>query len=111
MISFEALWTLVSEEVVMHECLRVLDAQTAIFVVPVSAWRSNLFESPKALSAQHTIFVGRNAPRRLHEQLIIGFVSSKYYIRSSCERLGAQTTTFVVLECWAAMRVVDSYCL
>ena len=69
MISFEALWTLVSEEVVMHECLRVLDAQTAIFVVPVSAWRSNLFESPKALSAQHTIFVGRNAPRRLHEQL------------------------------------------
>ena len=69
MISFEALWTLVSEEVVMHECLRALDAQTTIFVVLVSAWRSNLFESPKALSAQHTIFVERNAPRRLHEQL------------------------------------------
>ena len=37
MISFEALWTLVSEEVVMHECLRVLDAQTIIFVMSVSA--------------------------------------------------------------------------
>ena len=40
MISFGALWKLVSEEVVMHECLRALDAQTTIFVVPVSAWRS-----------------------------------------------------------------------
>ena len=38
MISFEALWKLVSEEVVMHECLRALDAQTIIFVVLVSAW-------------------------------------------------------------------------
>ena len=55
MISFEALWKFVSEEVVMHECLRALDAQTIIFVMSVSAWRSNLFESPKALSAQHTI--------------------------------------------------------
>ena len=69
MISFEALWTLVSEEVVMHECLRALDAQTITFVVSMSAWRSNFFESPKALSAQHPIFVERNAPRRLHEQL------------------------------------------
>ena len=43
MISFEALWTLVSEELVMHECLRALDAQTIIFVVPVSAWRSNYY--------------------------------------------------------------------
>ena len=68
-ISFEALWTLVSEEVVMHECLRALDAQTTIFVVSVSAWRSNLFESPKALGAQHAIFVERNASGRLHEQL------------------------------------------
>ena len=42
MISFETLWTLVSEEVVMHECLRVLDAQTTIFVVPVSAWELKL---------------------------------------------------------------------
>ena len=41
MISFEALWKLVSEEVVMHECLRALDAQTIIFVVPESSWRSN----------------------------------------------------------------------
>ena len=63
MISSEALWTLVSEEVVIHECLRALDAQTTIFAVSVSAWRSNLFESPKALSAQHTIFVERNAPK------------------------------------------------
>ena len=55
MISFEALWTLLSEEVVMHECLRALDAQTIMFVMSVSAWRSNLFESPKALSAQHII--------------------------------------------------------
>ena len=41
MISFEALWKLVFEEVVMLECLRAFDAQTIIFVVPVSAWRSN----------------------------------------------------------------------
>ena len=93
-ISFEALLKLVSEELLMHECLRAPDAQTIIFVVhvsawrsnlagclralaaqtiifvvSVSAWRSNLFESPKALGAQHTIFVERNAPRRLHEQL------------------------------------------
>ena len=33
MISFEALWKLVIEEVVMHECLRALDAQTPIFIV------------------------------------------------------------------------------
>ena len=33
MISFEALWKLVIEEVVMHECLRALDAQIIIFVV------------------------------------------------------------------------------
>ena len=33
MISFEALWKLVIEEVVMHECLRALNAQTTIFVV------------------------------------------------------------------------------
>ena len=33
MISFEALWKLVIEEVVMHECLKALDAQTTIFVV------------------------------------------------------------------------------
>ena len=33
MISFEALWKLVIEEVVMHEGLRALDAQTTIFVV------------------------------------------------------------------------------
>ena len=69
MISFEALWTLVSEEVVIHECLKALDAQTTIFAVSVSAWRSNLFESPTALSAQQTILIERNAPRRLHEQL------------------------------------------
>ena len=37
MISFEALWTLVSEDVVMHECLRALVAQTTIFVMCVSA--------------------------------------------------------------------------
>ena len=42
MISFEALWKLVSEEVVMHECLRALDAQTTIFVVLVSAWELKL---------------------------------------------------------------------
>ena len=42
MISFEALWTLVSEDVVMHECLRALDAQTTIFVVPASAWELKL---------------------------------------------------------------------
>ena len=69
MISFEALWKLESEEVVMHECLRALDAQTIIFVVYESSWRSTLSESPKAFSAQHIIFVERNAPRRLHEQL------------------------------------------
>ena len=61
-----------------------------------------------APDARTTIFVERNAPRRLHEQLKIGFVSSKYYIRSSCERLGAQTTTFVMPEGWAAMKVLDS---
>ena len=33
MISFEALWKLVIEEVVMHECLKDLDAQNIIFVV------------------------------------------------------------------------------
>ena len=33
MISFEALWKLVIEEVVMHECLRAFDAQTIIFVL------------------------------------------------------------------------------
>ena len=33
MISFEALWKLVIEEVVMHECLKALDAQTTTFVV------------------------------------------------------------------------------
>ena len=37
MKSFEALWKLMSEEVVMHECLRALDAQTNKFVVLVSA--------------------------------------------------------------------------
>ena len=42
MISFEALWKFVSEEVVMHECLRALDAQTIIFVVLVSAWELKL---------------------------------------------------------------------
>ena len=42
MISFEALWKVVSEEIVMHECLRALDAQTTIFVVPVSAWELKL---------------------------------------------------------------------
>ena len=42
MISFEALWKFVSEEIVMHECLRALDAQTTIFVVPVSAWELKL---------------------------------------------------------------------
>ena len=85
---------MVSEEVVMHECLRALDAQTTTFVVSVSAWRSNLAgclgalgaqtilfvmsvsawrsnlsESLRALSAQNVIFIERNAPRRLHEQL------------------------------------------
>ena len=45
MISFEALWTLVSEELVMHECLRALDAQTIILVVPVSAWELKLLHS------------------------------------------------------------------
>ena len=69
MISFEALWKLAFEDVVMLECLRALDAQTVIFVVPMSAWHSNLSEIPKALSAQHVIVVERNAPRRLHEQL------------------------------------------
>ena len=43
MISFEALWKLVFEEVVMHECLRALDAQTTIFVMPASARRSNYY--------------------------------------------------------------------
>ena len=33
MMSFEALWKLVIEEVVMHEGLRALVAQTIIFVV------------------------------------------------------------------------------
>ena len=42
MISFEAVYKLVSEEVVMHECLRALDAQTNIFVVLVSAWELKL---------------------------------------------------------------------
>ena len=42
MISFEALWKFVSEEVVMHECLRALDAQTIIFVMLVSAWELKL---------------------------------------------------------------------
>ena len=42
MISFEALWKCVSEEIVMHECLRALDAQTTIFVVLVSAWELKL---------------------------------------------------------------------
>ena len=37
MISFEALLKLVFEELLMHECLRALDAQTIIFVAPVSA--------------------------------------------------------------------------
>ena len=41
-VSFEALWKCVSEEIVMHECLRALDAQTTIFVVPVSAWELKL---------------------------------------------------------------------
>ena len=42
MISFEAVWKFVSEEVVMHECLRAPDAQTIIFVVLVSAWELKL---------------------------------------------------------------------
>ena len=42
MISFEALWKFVSEEIVMHECLSALDAQTTIFVMPVSAWELKL---------------------------------------------------------------------
>ena len=42
MISFGALWKFVSEEIVMHECLRALDAQTIILVVPVSAWELKL---------------------------------------------------------------------
>ncbi len=42
MISFEALWKFVSEDIVMHECLSALDAQTTIFVVPVSAWELKL---------------------------------------------------------------------
>ena len=41
-ISFEAVWKLVSDEVVMHECLRALDAQPLIFVVLVSAWELKL---------------------------------------------------------------------
>ena len=42
MISFEPLWKFVSEEIVMHECLSALDAQTTIFVMPVSAWELKL---------------------------------------------------------------------
>ena len=42
MISFETLWKFVSEKVVMHECLRALDAQTTIFVMLVSAWELKL---------------------------------------------------------------------
>ena len=43
MISFEALWKFVSEEIVMHECLRALDAQATIFVMPVGASISNYY--------------------------------------------------------------------
>ena len=42
MVSFEAVWKLVSEEVVMHECMRALDAQTNIFVMLVSPWELKL---------------------------------------------------------------------
>ena len=43
MISFEALRKLVHEGVVMCECLRTLDAQTTIFVVPESSRRSSYY--------------------------------------------------------------------
>ena len=70
-IIFEAVWTLVSEEVVMHECLRAPDAQTITFVVHVSAWRSNLAGCLRALGAQTIIFVVPESSWR-----------SNYYIRS-----------------------------
>ena len=43
MISFEALRKLMSERVVMCECLRILDAQTTIFVLPESSRRSSYY--------------------------------------------------------------------
>ena len=78
----------VLEGVVMSECLTAPDAQTTIFVLPESSWRWN--------------YHIRSVCER--------FVPEAFYLvsDSSCERLGAEITTFVASEGRAAMKVLDS---
>ena len=64
-ISFEALWTLVFEEVVMHECLRALDAPTTISVMSVSAGAQHCLNA-RELLALNILYLSDEMPQGVY---------------------------------------------